>query len=93
MPASCTTSLLYVNLSKNSFFNAHEYLILESECKGKELINTNQIFWERCWKNINSFLISLQNKGCEGLFMGVIPTFNDTHVSSVVISLSDFDNY
>ena len=25
--------------------------------------------------------------------MGVIPTFNDTHVSSVVLSLSDFDNY
>ena len=44
MPASCTTSLLYVNLSKNSFFNAHECLILESECKGKEIINTNQIF-------------------------------------------------
>ena len=44
MPASCTTSLLYVNLSKNSFFNAHEYLILESDCKGKEIINTNQIF-------------------------------------------------
>ena len=44
MPASCTTSLLYVNLSKNSFFNAHEYLILESGCKGKEIINTNQIF-------------------------------------------------
>ena len=44
MPASCTTSLLYVNLSKNSFFSASEYLILESGCKGKEIINTNQIF-------------------------------------------------
>ena len=53
MPASSTTSLLYVNLSKNSFFNAHEYLILESECKGKEIINTNQIFWEKsCKKTI-----------------------------------------
>ena len=85
MPASCTTSLLYVNLSKNSFFNAHECLILESECKGKEIINTNQIFWEKSCKIIKSFLISLQNKGSKGLFMGVIPTFKQNSNASLIV--------
>ena len=38
--ASCTTSV-YVNLSKNSFFNSR---FLESGCKGTTIFETNKTF-------------------------------------------------
>lgn len=42
MPASCTTSLLYVNLSKNSFFCACHQFCGESECKGTHFFDTTK---------------------------------------------------
>ena len=48
--ASCTTSNVYGNLSKNSFFSALRSVILESGCKGMLLFSSVQDFQEKSFQ-------------------------------------------
>ena len=42
--ASCTTSSVYVNLSKNSFLLAYTQFLSESGCKGTHFFQNSQMF-------------------------------------------------